>query len=215
MHSIDSWSERFRILFYIFVSNFILPVIMNIAEIIVIFCDTNFLRGFIVVTVNCYVTILGVLLATIWAQGSAKGKLPGWAGLQEGRRTTRMTSLQFASRQVPNAEIQMSRDGNDEFEFIEDKSGPSVREKGAVVHSAQASDLATHNSFQEEIREKTSSGSNGGRSTGPSQTTLCESVHRFTAGEPAERVDTRSPESIYSSYPELFDTTADPIPDAV
>ena len=154
VHTIDSWSERFRILFYIFVSNFILPIIMNIAEIIVIFCDTNFLRGFIVVTVNCYVTILGVLLATIWAQGSAKGKPPGWAGFQEGRRTTRVTTLQFASRQVPNAETQTSQDGNDSVEFIENEPMSSAREKGAVVHSAQASDSAMQTSLQEENQEK-------------------------------------------------------------
>ena len=28
-----------------------------------------------VVTVNCYVTVIGVMLATIWAQGSKRGEL--------------------------------------------------------------------------------------------------------------------------------------------
>ena len=215
MHTTDSWGERFLTLFYIFVSNFILPIIFNIAEIAVIFYDTNFLHGLVVVTVNSYVTILGVLLATIWAQGSAKGKLPARAGSKGGRKTTHMTTLQFASRQVPDAEGQTSQDGDDELGFSEDESLPSMREKGRVINSGRGSDSVTQGSIQEEIREKRSSGSSGGRPSGPSRATLCESVSQVTAGDASEHRDPSSPVSIYASDPESFHTAMGPISEAV
>ncbi|KAI1787115.1 hypothetical protein LXA43DRAFT_896767 [Ganoderma leucocontextum] len=94
----DSWTERIRTLYYIAVSNFVFPILFNIAEIAVIFYDPNFFHGAIVVTVNCYVTIIGVLLATIWAQGSKRGK----PARNRSRRhtTTVLASLEFAPRQV-------------------------------------------------------------------------------------------------------------------
>ncbi len=117
----DSWAQRIRTLYYIAVSNFVFPILFNIAEIAVIFYDPNFFHGAIVVTVNCYVTIIGVLLATIWAQGSARGK----PALGERRRTTTVLgSLGFAPRDIrSNVESEMVVEDEDELT-------PRMRGKG-------------------------------------------------------------------------------------
>ena len=85
----DSWTQRVRTLYYIAISNFIFPILFNVAEIFIIFFDPNFFHGATVVTVNCYVTIIGVLLATIWVQG-AKRKDSRHA------TTTVLASVEFA-----------------------------------------------------------------------------------------------------------------------
>ena len=126
-----------------------------------------------------------------------------------------MTTLQFASRQVPDVEGQTSQDGDDEFDFSEDESLPSMREKDRVINSIRGSDSVTQGSIQEEIREKRSSGSSGERPARPSRPTLCESVHQVPAGDALEHTDPSSPLSIYASDPESFHTAMGPISDAV
>ncbi|TBU23795.1 hypothetical protein BD311DRAFT_63384 [Dichomitus squalens] len=204
----DSWRTTLRTLFYIVVSNFIFPIIFNIAEIAVIFYDTNFLHGLVVVTVNCYVTILGVLLATIWGQGSARGTLPALAGAKEGHKSTAMTTLQFASRNAPNAGGQTSQDADDEFGFSEDESMPSMK----MESSTRGSDSITQGSMGEEVQEKRLSASSTGQPTGRSRTTLREFV---TAVDVQERTDPPTPVSVYASDLESFHTAADAIYDAV
>ena len=74
-----------------------------------------------VVTVNCYVTIIGVILATIWAQGSKRGK-PHAGGRSNRRTTTMLGSLQFASRHVESQMPSVDEDEDeDEDEF---EAGP-------------------------------------------------------------------------------------------
>ncbi|PIL26376.1 hypothetical protein GSI_12132 [Ganoderma sinense ZZ0214-1] len=62
--------ERLKTLFWISVSNFVFPVLLNVVQLIFILRDPDFTRGLLVFMVNNYVTIIGVLLATIWASGS-------------------------------------------------------------------------------------------------------------------------------------------------
>ncbi|PIL26380.1 hypothetical protein GSI_12137 [Ganoderma sinense ZZ0214-1] len=112
----DSWGQRIRTLYYIAVSNFVFPILFNITEIAIIFYDPNFFHGTTVVTVNCYVTIIGVILATIWAQGSKRGK--PHARRSRGRRTTTVLgSLQFASRHVESQMPDGHESDDDEHAF--------------------------------------------------------------------------------------------------
>ncbi|KAI9061930.1 hypothetical protein FKP32DRAFT_1575076 [Trametes sanguinea] len=62
--------SRLRTLFWIAVSNYILPVVLNFAQLIFVFRDPSFLHGSYIFIVNNYVQIIGVLLATIWATGT-------------------------------------------------------------------------------------------------------------------------------------------------
>ncbi|KAL1937372.1 hypothetical protein VTO73DRAFT_13778 [Trametes versicolor] len=61
---------RLRTLFWIAVSNFVVPVLLNLVQLIYVFRDPDFLHGTYIFLVNNYVQIIGVLLATIWSSGT-------------------------------------------------------------------------------------------------------------------------------------------------
>ncbi|CDO76591.1 hypothetical protein BN946_scf184868.g5 [Trametes cinnabarina] len=63
-------SSRIRTLFWIAVSNYMVPVVLNLAQLILAFRDPSFIHGSYIFIVNNYVQIIGVLLATIWATGT-------------------------------------------------------------------------------------------------------------------------------------------------
>lgn len=69
-YMIGSYSGRLRAIFWIAVSNFVLPVIFNIAQLVLIFRDNSFVHGTYVLLVNIYVEIISVLLATLWCSSS-------------------------------------------------------------------------------------------------------------------------------------------------
>ncbi|KAI6113616.1 hypothetical protein EDD16DRAFT_1600602 [Pisolithus croceorrhizus] len=56
--------------FYISVANFIFPLIFNIAQIVFVTTDWSTTAGGMVLLINNYVTVLGVLCATLWFSGS-------------------------------------------------------------------------------------------------------------------------------------------------
>ncbi|KAF9467113.1 hypothetical protein BDZ94DRAFT_1249604 [Collybia nuda] len=58
--------SHIRALFLIALGNFIFPVIMNIASIVLIATDPSFINGSSILLSNNYVAILGVVFATIW-----------------------------------------------------------------------------------------------------------------------------------------------------
>ena len=57
-------------LFWIAVSNFVFPVILSIIQLVFIFRDPDFLKGTYIYVTNCFVEIIGVLLATVWTSSS-------------------------------------------------------------------------------------------------------------------------------------------------
>ncbi|KAJ7278118.1 hypothetical protein C8J57DRAFT_1060122 [Mycena rebaudengoi] len=65
-----SYSAKLRNLFFIAVGNFVFPCMLSLVQLIFLFRDPNFLDGSYVFLTNCYVAIIGVLLATIWVAGS-------------------------------------------------------------------------------------------------------------------------------------------------
>ncbi|KAM5530900.1 hypothetical protein V8D89_015432 [Ganoderma adspersum] len=70
-----SYAARIRTLFWIALSNFVFPVIFDVAQLVLIFRDPDYIEGAYIISVNSYVSILGVLFSTIWASGS-KGDAP-------------------------------------------------------------------------------------------------------------------------------------------
>ncbi|KAM5530043.1 hypothetical protein V8D89_016288, partial [Ganoderma adspersum] len=70
--SLGSSTSRLRTLFWIALSNFVFPVIFDIATLVLVFRDHNYMDGSHVTTVNSYVSILGVLFSTIWASGLSR-----------------------------------------------------------------------------------------------------------------------------------------------
>ncbi|PIL26381.1 hypothetical protein GSI_12138 [Ganoderma sinense ZZ0214-1] len=123
-----SWAERIRTLYYIALSNFVFPILFNIAEIVMIFTDPNFFHGATVVTVNCYVTIIGVLLATIWAQGSKGGRLRKHAvDYSYDPSTTVLASVEFARPQGGMDEDADEDGDEDEWTRAIPRKGPASR----------------------------------------------------------------------------------------
>src|SRR6266550_6969661 len=57
-------------LFWIAISNFVIPVMLSIAQLVVIWMSKDLMVLAIIFTVNIYVEIIGVLMATIWVAGS-------------------------------------------------------------------------------------------------------------------------------------------------
>ncbi|KAI6041847.1 hypothetical protein EDC04DRAFT_2565043 [Pisolithus marmoratus] len=67
--SVHYLSEHIRQIFYISVANFIFPLIFNITLIIFIMTDRSQTDGALLMLINNYVTVLGVLCATLWFSG--------------------------------------------------------------------------------------------------------------------------------------------------
>ncbi|KAI6154174.1 hypothetical protein BKA82DRAFT_4098375 [Pisolithus tinctorius] len=63
-------AERIRQIFYISLANFVFPLIFNIAQIICITTDRNPTTGVMLLTMNNYITVMGVLCATLWFSGT-------------------------------------------------------------------------------------------------------------------------------------------------
>lgn len=63
-------SERIRQVFYISVANFVFPLFFNVAQIILDMTDRQSTAGAVVIVINHYVTVIGVLCATLWFSGS-------------------------------------------------------------------------------------------------------------------------------------------------
>ncbi|PIL26388.1 hypothetical protein GSI_12145 [Ganoderma sinense ZZ0214-1] len=69
-----SYYDRLKTLFWISVSNFVFPVVLDLALLVLAFRDASFLDGAYVLMFSNYADIVGVLLATIWTTST---KPPG------------------------------------------------------------------------------------------------------------------------------------------
>ena len=63
-------TERIRQIFFIAAANFVFPLILNIAQLICITTSRSYAVGTMFLLSNGYVSVIGVLCATIWASGS-------------------------------------------------------------------------------------------------------------------------------------------------
>ncbi|KAF8638222.1 hypothetical protein AX17_002371 [Amanita inopinata Kibby_2008] len=66
----DNWSGFLETLFWIAVSNFVIPVMLSIAQLVVVWVEKDIFDVVPICLVNVYVEIIGVLLATVWAAGT-------------------------------------------------------------------------------------------------------------------------------------------------
>lgn len=63
-------TDRVRRVFFISAANFVFPLFFNLAQIICITTSHSFATGTMLMLVNSYVSVIGVLCATIWSMGS-------------------------------------------------------------------------------------------------------------------------------------------------
>jgi len=68
--TVRGWSSALEALFWIAISNFVIPVMLSIAQLVVVWMSKDFAVLAMIFTVNVYVEIIGVLMATIWVVGS-------------------------------------------------------------------------------------------------------------------------------------------------
>ncbi|THU91849.1 hypothetical protein K435DRAFT_758739, partial [Dendrothele bispora CBS 962.96] len=75
-----------RSLFLIALGNFVFPVIMNIATIVLVATDPSFINGTYILLSNNYVAILGIVFATIWTRkyNWNRGDGGSWSGTGKG-----------------------------------------------------------------------------------------------------------------------------------
>ena len=94
---------------------------------------------------NCYVTIIGVLLATIWAQGSKDGRLRkhGLEGGSYDPSTTVLASVEFAN---PHGVADAAEDEDDVDECTRaiPKKGPAMRRRGQPLNLSRSFDGGKH-----------------------------------------------------------------------
>lgn len=70
MLTIATYLGRLRTLFWIAVTNFVFPVILNIAQIILLFLEPAEFYVVYVFYASLYLNIIGVLLATVWSSST-------------------------------------------------------------------------------------------------------------------------------------------------
>lgn len=68
---LGSLSKTIRTLFWISVSNFVFPVMLSIVQIVIYMTSANYLLALYVEEVNFYLTIIGVIFATVWSTSTA------------------------------------------------------------------------------------------------------------------------------------------------
>ncbi|KAG6816332.1 hypothetical protein H0H93_008184 [Arthromyces matolae] len=64
---------KLRGIFIIALANFVFPLFLNITQLIFIFQDRDYARGTEILLANLYISIFGVLFATVWASARAWG----------------------------------------------------------------------------------------------------------------------------------------------
>ncbi|KAH9938977.1 uncharacterized protein BXZ73DRAFT_44292 [Epithele typhae] len=99
-----SYLSRLRLLFWIAASNFVIPVLLNVGQLVDLYLDPNFLNYSYIYFVNVYVAIVGTLLATIWCSSTGEGEGTG------GARTARTTASGARAHGDAHAEHAALRD---------------------------------------------------------------------------------------------------------
>ena len=114
----DSYAGRLKALFWIAVFNFVFPVVLNIVIVIFAFRERNVLHIDDVITLNIFVEILCVLLATICCTGTYWGGSTVSSGSMEsdrvlarqarGETTESLASARFAPGSVGESDFTAS-----------------------------------------------------------------------------------------------------------
>ncbi|KAI5997357.1 hypothetical protein EDC04DRAFT_2585116 [Pisolithus marmoratus] len=99
--------RRIQQIVFISVTNFVLPLFLNAVQIVCITTSHSFATGTMVLLTNNYVSVIGVLCATIWFSGSE------W--VRNNQRTTVAGTLQQCSEQGKAERFMVFRSGSDEM----------------------------------------------------------------------------------------------------
>ncbi|KAI6104899.1 hypothetical protein EDD16DRAFT_810259 [Pisolithus croceorrhizus] len=85
---------RIRQIFYISAANFVFPLVFNVALITFVMTNSSFANGGLLLLINNYLTVMGVLCATLWFSGSE------WVRTRKAPLSDNMFSLSHNLRRV-------------------------------------------------------------------------------------------------------------------
>ena len=124
--------ERLKTLFWLSVSNFVFPVLLNVVQLVLILRDNDFERGVLVLMVNNYLTIIGVLLATIWASGSEADQRASSRWMVQGADRSPRAPFALLGEKDPDAFFGKGRP----------RSAPPIRRNAVVVHREEPVEIS-------------------------------------------------------------------------
>ncbi|KAI9065226.1 hypothetical protein FKP32DRAFT_1568348 [Trametes sanguinea] len=94
----DPYARRLKVLLWIAASNFVIPVMLNILQLVFAFRETDFIDGICVFLVNNYVEIVGTILATIWSCSGGEAAGESASGpYRVGMDASHTSTLQFTT----------------------------------------------------------------------------------------------------------------------
>ncbi|RPD52581.1 hypothetical protein L227DRAFT_558556 [Lentinus tigrinus ALCF2SS1-6] len=107
-----SYTARLRALFWIALTNFVVPVIFNVLLLILVHNETfgNIVTVIAVISVNVYVQIVSGLLATLWCHSRVHGETIASASARESPMVESIATLKFAPPSVLASHIHMDLD---------------------------------------------------------------------------------------------------------
>jgi hypothetical protein len=128
------------------VSNFVFPVILSIVQLVFIFRNPDFLKVAYIFVTNCFVEIIGVLLATVWTSSShwsdSTNTVRGTTVENIPRFTPKNGASAFSSAAIPGSgliqmttHVETSTDSQIELGHVESHAHFSVIEKSPEVLS--------------------------------------------------------------------------------
>ncbi|RDX46052.1 hypothetical protein OH76DRAFT_1356743 [Lentinus brumalis] len=106
-----SYPSRLRALFWIALTNFVVPVVFGVALLAMIFHEDDVVPVIAVLSVNIYVEIISVLLATLWCSGTRPQTTAG-RSVEDGVVES-ISTVKFAPPGVLASRIHMDFDGEE------------------------------------------------------------------------------------------------------
>ncbi|KAI1787118.1 hypothetical protein LXA43DRAFT_738876 [Ganoderma leucocontextum] len=120
-----SYYDRLKTLFWISVSNFVFPVILDLALLVLAFRNPRFLDGAYILMVSNYVDIVGVLLATIWSTSTKYPHVPQPGFTASGAIMARSRSRASPRFAVVTVEEQLDEPDGDSIPMTVFKPSPT------------------------------------------------------------------------------------------
>ncbi|THU91846.1 hypothetical protein K435DRAFT_800927 [Dendrothele bispora CBS 962.96] len=124
LNALESLLAHIRSLFLIALGNFVFPIIMNIASIVLIATDPSFINGAYIFLSNNYVTILGVVFATIWTRKYNWNRGGSSSGTSKGFDPTLFSTICFVpatstTHHTNDGATYISRDDSEQTQTVE------------------------------------------------------------------------------------------------
>ncbi len=109
-----SFTDRLKSLFWIAVTNFVVPVLFSLAQIVIVYREVDFVVINDIVLANTSIAVIGVVFASIWAgsYGRARADCRDSKDGSATRENEAVSTIVFRSMAMSDPEGTGSRDEN-------------------------------------------------------------------------------------------------------